>query len=437
MRPALRLFLLACSTLLTFPVLSPAAAIASSAADAPAETTRPEAVGMSSEGLARITQALEGYVERDELAGAVALVARKGKVVYFEAVGARDRESGSAMSTDTIFRIASQTKALVSTAILMLQEEGKLLISHPLHRYIPEFENHTVAVPVEGDSYAVVPAKRAITLRDLLTHTAGVSYGNGPARDQWEKAEMQGWYFAHRDEPVQDTIRRMAALPMDAHPGERYIYGYSTDILGAVVEVASGQSLDEFLRTRLFEPLGMQDTHFFLPESKTSRLATVYSASPDGLVRTQDGSSMVSQGGYVEGPRKSFSGGAGLLSTAHDYARFLLAMEGGGTLDGQRILSPKTVQLMTSNHVGDLFAWDRGSGFGLGFSVALDLGARGTPGTEGEFAWGGAYHTSYWVDPKEELVVVYMTQLIPAGAIDDHAMLRNLVYSAITESYVD
>lgn len=420
----------------TFGALLGAPSVASSDAP-PAATASPESVGMSSERLARLTEALEGYVERAELPGAVALVARRGKVVYFEAVGQSDRESGTALQKDSIFRIASQTKALVSTAILMLQEEGKLLISHPLHRYLPAFEDHRVAVQVEGGTYALIPAKRPVTLRDLLTHTSGVSYGNGPAADLWAEAQIQGWYFAHRDEPIQDTVNRMASLPFDAHPGERYIYGYSTDILGAVVEVASGQPLDVFLEERLFEPLGMGDTHFYLPESKASRLVTVYAASPDGLVRAPDTSTMIGQGAYVDGPRKSFSGGAGLTSTAHDYARFLLAMQNGGELDGERILSPKTVQLMTSNHVGELFGWYAGTGFGLGFSVALDLGARGTPGTEGEFAWGGAYHTTYWVDPAEELVVVYMTQVIPAGDIDDHAMVRNLVYSAMVESNVD
>ena len=399
----------------------------------PAAAASPESVGMSGERLERLTEALNGYVEQGQLPGAVALVARKGKVVYFESVGYRDLEAKDPLERDTIFRVASQTKAIVSTAIMMLQEEGKLLISHPLHRYLPAFKDHKVAVPVE-DGYAIVPAKRAITLRDLLTHTSGLSYGNGPAAELWAEAMIQGWYFGHYDEPIQDTVNRMAKLPADAHPGERYIYGYSTDVLGAVVEVASGMPLDEFLAQKIFEPLGMTDSHFYLPEEKSDRLMTVYSASPNGLVRTPNASAMVGQGGYLKGPRKSFSGGAGMLSTAHDYARFLLAMQNGGELDGKRILSPKSVQLMTVNHTGELFSWSGGTGFGLGFSVVLDLGARGTPGTVGEFAWGGAYHTSYWVDPAEELVVVYMTQVIPAGDIDDQAMLRNLVYSAILES---
>ena len=225
----------------------------------------------------------------------------------------------------------------------------------------------------------------------------------------------------------------MAALPMDAQPGERFVYGYATDILGALVEEVSGEPLDDFLRTRIFEPLGMVDTHFYLPEEKRDRLSVVYSAAEGELSPAPDPGGMVGQGAYVDGPRTSFSGGAGLLSTAHDYARFLQMMLNGGELDGARILSSKSVDLMTVNHVGDRFNWNGGVGFGLGFSVLADLGARGTPGSVGEYGWGGAYHSTYWVDPAEDLVVVYFTQLIPTGGVDDHAKLRTLVYQALDE----
>ena len=331
-----------------------------------------ENVGMSTERLARLSAAFDGYVARGELAGAVVLVMRRGEVVFHQAFGERDREQKDAMETSDIFRIASQTKALVSTAILMLEEHGKLLISHPVSRYLPSFKGTTVAEDRDDGRYEIVPAKREITLRDLLTHTAGVSYGNGPTGHLWEKAEIQGWYFAHRDEPVRATIDRMAALPFDAHPGEQWNYGYSTDILGAVVEAASGVPLDEFLRTRIFEPLGMSDTHFYLPSNKEDRLAAVYSATETRLALAPDPGNMVGQGHYVNGPRRSFSGGAGLLSSAHDYSRFLEMMRRGGALDGQRLLSRKTVELMTTNHVGDKYARERGLGFGLGFRVVLD-----------------------------------------------------------------
>lgn len=390
----------------------------------------PEALGFSPERLERLTATFKGYVAEEELPGAVILVARHGKVAYLEAFGMLDRERALPMPTDAVFRIASQTKALVSVAVMMLQEEGKLLLSDPVGKYLPEFRSTTVAVSREG-GYDVVPARRPITLRDLLTHTAGIGYGSGVARDRWEAAGIQGWYFAHRDEPVAATVARMAALPFDAHPGDAFVYGYGTDILGVVVEVVGGLPLDEFLRRRILEPLGMKDTHFFLPRGKRERLATVYGrADPPVLRRGPEGGGMQGQGDYVEGPRMSFSGGAGLLSTAQDYARFLQMLLNGGELDGVRILSHKSVELMTADHLGSRYS-TQGVGFGLGFQVTKDLGARGHLGSVEEYGWGGAYHSTYWVDPSEELVVVYFTQLIPATGVDDHGKLRALVYQAL------
>jgi CubicO group peptidase (beta-lactamase class C family) len=396
---------------------------------------RPEDVGLSSARLQRLTSTFDGYVRDGKLAGAVVLVTRRGKVAYSHAFGQRDLESHASMKEDAIFRVASQTKALVSVGALMLQEEGKLLISDPVGKYIPEFQKTKVAV-LRAGGYDVVDAKRPITIHDLLTHTSGASYGDGPAKDLWEKAGITGWYFANRDEPVAATVTRMAALPFDSQPGEKYVYGYSTDILGVVLERASGQPLDEFLRTRLFEPLKMNDTHFYLPPGKVSRLATVYSAKDGKLERAPTEGTMASQGAYVEGPRKSFSGGAGIVSTASDYARFLQMMLGGGELDGVRILGRKTVELMTVDHLPDNVEHNPGQGFGLGFSVLKDLGQRGSPGTIGEFGWGGAYHSTYWVDPKEQMVVVYFTQLLPSGGLDDHGKLRALVYQALVDTPV-
>lgn len=394
----------------------------------------PGHVGLSTDRLARIDSAFSGYVERNALPGAVVLVTRDGAVAYHRAFGSRDLEAGDPMPADAIFRIASQTKALISVGIMILQEEGRLLITSPLHRYIPEFAGTTVAVPRDDGGYDVVPARRPITLRDLLTHTAGVGYGYGPARDQWAEAGIQGWYFADRDEPIAATVERMAALPMDAQPGERFVYGYSTDILGVVIERASGMPLDEFLRDRILEPLGMHDTHFYLPPGKRDRLATVYGQTEQAtLIRAPDGGGMQGQGQYVDGPRRSFSGGAGLLSTARDYARFLQMLLNGGILDGRRILSPKSVELMTTDHLGERYG-QPGRGFGLGFEVTQDLGRRGVPGSVGEYGWGGAYHSTYWVDPVERLVVVYFTQVIPARFLDDHGKLRALVYQAITDA---
>ena len=393
---------------------------------------KPESVGMSSQRLARLSETLDGYAKDGRIAGGVAMVVRRGKVAYLHTYGQRDREANLPMAEDTIFRIASQSKALTSVGIMMLQEEGKLLISDPVSKYIPEFANTTVAMPKDGGGYDIVKAKRQITIRDLLTHTSGISYGTGPAKDKWEAAKITGWYFADRDEPIAETVKRIAALPMDAHPGEKYIYGYSTDILGVVIERASGQPLDQFLTKQVIEPLGMRDTSFYLPQSKAGRLAAVYSVKGTAIERAADPGVGVGQGAYLTGPRKSFSGGAGLLSTARDYARFLQMLANGGELDGKRILSRKTVELMTSDHLRAI-PYNPGQGFGLGFSIVKDVGAYGSPSSVGEFGWGGAYHSSYWVDPKEQLVVVYFTQMIPATGLDDFGKLRAMIHASIID----
>lgn len=399
------------------------------------EAGSPVELGMAPERLARLDAVFAEMVAGEELPGAVVLVARQGRLAHLGVYGERDREAGQPMRADTLFRIASQTKAVVSVGILMLQEEGRLLISDPLGKYLPEFNETTVAEEGPGGSYRVTPAKRKITLRDLLTHTAGIGYGGGPGKAEWAAAGITGWYFAHREEPVGAVVARMAKLPMEGHPGEKYVYGYATDILGVVIEKVSGQTLEAFLQERIFQPLGMKDTHFFVPESKRDRLAVVYNRREGKLERAPDAGTMESQGAYVDGPRQCFSGGAGLVSTARDYATFLQTLLNGGSWGEARLLSPKTVALMASDHLpaGVEFPWTPGMGFGLGFSVLEDLGRRGEPGTVGEFGWGGAYHTTYWIDPAEELVVVYMTQVIPAGGLDDHAKLRALVYAALVE----
>jgi len=394
----------------------------------------PEQVGMSGERLGRIESFLDNYTDASQsdgakLPGTVLLILKNGKIVLEHASGYRDIESKDPMESTDIFRIASQSKAIISTAILILQEEGKLVITAPAGTYLPEFNQTQVAVKTEG-GYDVVPAKRRITVRDLLTHTAGIGYGGGPASELWKEAEIQGWYFAHRNEPIRETVRRMAALPMDAQPGDAFVYGYNTDILGAIVEVASGQSLWEFLNERIFTPLNMTDTYFYLPEDKADRLAVVYARDGNSLVRSPEESSMNGQGEYVSGPRKSYSGGAGLLSTANDYARFLQMILNGGELDGVRILSPVSVKSMLSDHISHL-GRENGTGFGLGFQVITDPGKYGALTTTGEFSWGGAYHSNYFSSPEYDLVYVYFTQVLPATGLDDHAKLRALVYQSI------
>ena len=397
------------------------------------DRARPERLGMSSERLERLDAVLKSYIDNGQIAGQVVLVLRNGRIAYSSANGMQDVEAGIPMTEDTMFRIASQTKAIVSTGIMILHERGALDISHPLARYLPEWKDMQVAVATDSGGYDLVPARSEITLRNLLTHTGGMSYGSGPAADKWAAAGFQGWYFADRDEPVGETIARMASLPLDEHPGERWIYGYNTDILGAVIEKASGMDLNSFLKKEIFEPLGMNDTHFYLPEEKRGRLATVYRPKAGGGIEARpERNGMQSQGMYDNGPRVSFSGGAGLLSTANDYAKFLQMTLNGGEFNGERILSPKTIELMTTNHLGDI-PFREGTGFGLGFSVVTDLGARGSLGSVGEYGWGGAYHSTYWVDPQEELVVVYLTQIIPATGLDDYAKLRSGIYQAIID----
>jgi CubicO group peptidase (beta-lactamase class C family) len=413
--------------------LTLAVTFAAQAAPQALAPTKPEAAGLSPERLARITAITKRYVDEGRIAGVVTLVARGGKVAHLEAVGQADREAGVPMRTDTIFRIASMSKAVTSVAAMMLVEEGRLGLGDPVSRYIPSFKKTTVWVPppagaVAGTPLSVLPAKREITVRDLLTHTSGMSYGWGAVEPQYKAANVQGWYFADKAEPIAVTIDRLATLPFDAQPGERYVYGFNTDVLGVVVEKASGLSLDEFFRTRIFTPLRMTDTHFYLPPTQKVRLAAVYSAKDGRLERAPDEG--VGQGAYVEGPRQSFSGGAGLLSTARDYARFLQMMLNGGELDGARILSPKTVELMTSNHVGTLHNEGR-TGFGLGFEVVEHLGRAGRYGSIGEFGWGGAYYTSYWADPQEELLAVFLAQLLPSGGLDLQGRFKTLVYQSI------
>jgi len=400
----------------------------------PLPIARPEMVGLSSARLARIGEVMQRYVDEGRLGGAVTLVARGGKVAHLQAFGKLDPTTGAAMTTDAIFRIASQTKALTSVAVMILFEEGKLLLRDPVSKYIPEFKSTTVAVPdksKKGPGYKIVPAKRAITIRDLLTHTSGISYGDGPAQDLYKAAGIQGWFLADRAEPVGEVIKRLAKLPFDAQPGEEFVYGYNTDILGYLVEVVSGLSLADFVEKRITHPLGMADTHYFLPEEKAGRFSAVFGIGKDGKAGPVSDPKDVF---YAKGPRMCYAGGAGLLSTAEDYARFLLMLQSGGEWGGVHILSPKTVQLMTVDHLGPVYT-SPGNGFGLGFWVTKELGKNGDPGSVGAFGWGGAYHTTYWVDPVEKLVAVFMTQLLPATGSDAQAKFRALVYQSIVESY--
>jgi CubicO group peptidase (beta-lactamase class C family) len=395
----------------------------------------PESVGMSGARLQRLSSAMKRAVDEGKVGGVVTLVARKGKVVHYENFGQLDREKHVPMPKNAIFRIASMSKAITTTAAMMLVEEGRLLLEDPVSKFIPAFRKTTVmaASTTSGPDVASVPARREITIRDLMTHTAGISYGSGPLEAQYKAANVYMWYFADKDETIATTIERLATLPFASQPGERYVYGFSTDVLGVVVERASGLSLDEFFRTRIFEPLKMTDSSFYLAPEKASRFATVYSAAAADLTRAPEQG--MGQGDYVKGPRKSYSGGAGVLSTASDYARFLQMLLNGGELDGVRLLGPKSVQLMTSNHVGNLYQEGR-FGFGLGFEIVEHVGRSGRAGSVGEFGWGGAYYTKFWVDPVEKIVAVFMTQLLPSAGSALQDQFRVLVNQAVVASDV-
>jgi CubicO group peptidase (beta-lactamase class C family) len=390
--------------------------------------------GLAPQRAARIDNILQRYTDENRIAGAVALILRDGHPVYEKAFGWSDKEAGRKMSTDTIFRIASQTKAFTSAAVLSLVEDGKIGINEPVSHFIASFSKTSVAVP-DGVEVKIVPAKRPITIHDLLTHTAGISYGTERYIESMYEAKGlgpaagNGWYTADKDEPICSTMERLGTLPFVAQPGEKYVYGYNTDILGCVVEKASGSTLAGYINDHITGPLGLKDTRFFIPAADRNRLAAVYASDRDGhAVRAADGSK--GQGSYVDGPQRSFSGGAGLTSTARDYARFLEMIRNGGILDGVRILAPRTVQLMTTNQSGTLHSVT-GLGFGYGFETVDRYGASLMAGV-GAFGWGGAYGTKYQVDPQSRMVIVLMLQLMP-NSTDIQDKFLTSVYQAVVD----
>ncbi len=393
--------------------------------------------GFSTERLARVDGLLDRYVAEERIAGIVALVLRDGKPVYQRAVGWSDKEAGRKMTMDTVFRIASQSKALTSAAIMLLMEEGKITLNEPAGKYIPTFQQTTVGVRNEnGVGLTLVAAKRPITLRDLLTHTSGMSYGTDAdfaalyeAKALGPVAGAGGWYTADKEEPICTTMERLGTLPFVAQPGERFVYGYNTDVLGCIVERASGVSLDEYIRSRITAPLGMRDTHFYLPPDQRERLAVVYGSGADGKAERQPEGAR-GQGHYVDGPRRSFSGGAGLVSTAHDYATFLEMIRKGGALGKTRVMSPHAALLMHTNQSGTLHN-PNGMGFGYGFQTTDRYGASGMESV-GAFGWGGAYGTWYRVDPQERLVIVLMLQLMP-----NTTDIRDKYQAAIYQALID
>jgi len=401
---------------------------------------RPEEVGLSSARLSRLSEWLQGEVARGAVPGAVVIIGRRGKIAYQQAVGFRDREANAPMPEDAVFRIASMTKPIVSLGIMMLAEEGRLSLTDPVARHLPEFQEMRVGVPRTDPttgrvSLALEPAARPITVQDLLRHTSGLTYGNGedPVAQAYRQANLR-----ERGITSAEFIRRLAALPLMHQPGTHWEYSYSTDVLGRIIEVVSGTDLHSFVVERIARPLGMTDTGFWAPQEATSRAAYPQTdrntgrrpAVPDPLVRPS-----------------WFSGGGGMVSTARDYARFAQFLLNKGELDGVRLVSRKTIELMTANHlpagtryggdIGTRFAAlaptpEMGQGFGLGFAVRTEAGLNPLPGSVGDYYWGGAYGTYFWVDPREDMYVILMMQA-PAQRLPFRYQLRQFAYQAIVD----
>ena len=390
----------------------------------------PESVGMSAERLQRIDAFTQRYIDDEMVAGTVTLVARKGKVVHFSAQGMKDVERNQPMTTDTIFRMASMTKPIASVALMMLYEEGYFQLDDPISDWLPEFKNMMVEVEQVDGSIQLQPAQTPISFTHILTHTAGLmnSYRGDIARYS-EVARVQG------DEKLDSWTERLATLPLRYEPGTRWEYSAATSVVGRLVEVISGDDLDTFFRERIFEPLQMKDTYFYLPPDKVNRFATLYGPDADNgnrMMLTEVGDE---RSNYVSGPRAFYSGAGGLVSTAHDYIRFQQMMLNGGELDGVRLLGSKTVELIFANHTGDLPLWlsGPGMGFGLGYSVVLDRAVAHTSDTEGSVSWGGAFGTLFWIDPEEELVAIILTQIRPYS----HIRLREGFHNVVNQAIVD
>jgi len=399
-------------------------------------TANPESVGLSSQRLERIGALMQKNIDAQRLAGTVTLVARHGKVAWFKAQGMMDKESGRAMSPDAIFRICSMSKPVTTTAVMLLYEEGRFLLSDPVSKYIPEFKNMKVLAKTgTGEAY-MIPANHEITIKNLLTHTSGLTYQwNADLGERYRAANVTHGLIQY-DGTIGDSIRALAGLPLLFNPGDKFEYSLSIDVLGYLVEVVSGMPLDQFMKNRIFEPLGMKDTAFFVPDEKVSRLATAYTwYEGKGLNRFPDKPIVEGSFSYTadypyRGPKKLFAGGAGLCSTTADYARFCQMVLNGGNLDGTRLLSRKTVELMTHDQLGKI---SPDFGFGLGFGINGTKQPPAELGSPGSFGWGGFFYTEFVIDPKEELVAIFMAQLHPTGDLNINQIFEALAYQAIID----
>ena len=403
----------------------------------PLAESAPESVGISSERLARMDGILQQAVTDGKVPGVAAIVVKNGKVVYHKAFGMADNEGKRTLKRDDIFRIASMSKAVTSTAVMMLWEEGKFQLDDPISKYIPEFKNPTVlkSFKFQDSTYTTEPAKSEITIRHLLTHTSGIGYGviDGEERFKalYHKAGIVD-LFTTNDVKIGDNIKKLAKLPLHHHPGEKFTYSEGLDVLGYFIEVMSGMTFDEFLRKRLFEPLGMTDTYFYLPSDKANRLVAVQQPKNGLWVRYPI--TFYDTDYPIKGAKTFYSGGAGLSSTAKDYATFLLMYLNGGELGGKRFLSRKTIETIMANQVGELMGGEKGNThYGLAFGVFNQVGAdKGGSGSKDTFEWGGYFNTNYFADPKEKIVGVIMKQT--QNSSDNlNALFRQMIYQSIDD----
>ncbi len=401
------------------------------------KTVRPERVGLSSERLERVDRLIETSIQKQEIAGAVALIARKGQLAHFKAYGLADSEEKIPMRQNTIFRIASMSKAITTVAVMMLYEEGRFAIDDPLHQYIPRFKNMQVLIPHEEGiepPFHLVPAQKKITIRHLLTHSSGIIYPNNGHLGELYKNNKIGMGLNGGSETIGDMVKRLCKLPLNHHPGTHVDYGLSIDVLGRLVEIWSGKSFDRFLQERIFEPLNMKDTFFHVPAEKRPRFAAIHKQDEEhGLVKIED------EWKGADCPTTYFSGGGGLCSTTYDYYRFCQMMLNQGTLDGHRLLSRKTVELMLHDHLGAMgidFGMEMkqpGFGFGYGFAIHLDQSLSNKIRSAGSYGWGGYWGTEFWIDPKEELIGIIMTQNQPGGAVEAFNKYDDAVYQTIDD----
>ncbi len=394
---------------------------------------QPETQGFDARRLARVHTAMQGYIDREQLAGTITLVARRGEVVHLDTCGWMDREAQKPMQPDAIFRIYSMSKPITSTAVMMLYEEGRFRLNQPISDFIPAFKEMRVYQPRGTADFDLAPAQRQITIRDLLTHTSGLSYGfdENSAVDHLYREKFWKVMDANEDADLEDMVAAIAGLPLAHQPGSAWRYSLATDVLGRLVEVVSGKTFDVFLKERIFDPLDMLDSGFYVPAEKHARFTTVYGPAEGGGLKVLEPGSYPR---YTQ-PVKLFSGGGGLVSTAADYLRFAQMMLNKGVLDGERLLAPKTVELMMTNHLpGNAPKWDDpANGFGLGGSVLVDVAASQGYNSLGNWGWGGAANTWFWIDPSEQLLGILMTQYMPAFVLPVDQDFKNMVYQAIIE----